>query len=291
MSVEVRHLRCLVALADAGSFTDAAIHLRVSQAAVSRTVAALEAQLGVPMVRRTTRTVSLTAAGVRVLTHARRILAGLDLLVQAAQAGLSEIRVGYAWAALGRHTVTFQRRWAELHPDTKLVLVRTNSPTSGLAEGTCDVAVLRTPPDDARFASAVVGLEQRFSALAADDPWARRRAIRLAELAERTVVIDRRTGTTTLDLWPAEARPQHVTYTTDIDDWLSVIAAGEAVGVTSESTADQYPRPGVRYRPIPGTPPIPVMAAWWRDEPHPAVADLVELIAELYRAHVPPGGP
>ncbi|MBB5869015.1 DNA-binding transcriptional LysR family regulator [Allocatelliglobosispora scoriae] len=283
MNVELRHLRCLVALADAGSFTDAAAELGISQAGVSRTVAGLEAALGVLLVRRTTRAVSLTTAGTRVLGHARRVLAGLDLLVQAAQLGLGEIRVGYAWAALGEHTVPLQRRWAQRHPETKLVLVRTNSPTSGLAEGACDVAVLRVPPDDRRFASAVVGLERRFSAIATDDPWARRRAIRLSELAERTVVIDRRTGSTTLSLWPEDAQPRKVMHTGDIDDWLAVIAAGEAIGVTAESTAAQYPRPGVRYRPIPGTPPIPVVAAWWREDPHPALNALVELMADLYR--------
>ena len=42
--------------------------------------------------------------------------------------------------------------------------------------------------------------------LAADDPWARRRSVKLDAVAQRTVLIDRRTGTTTPDLWPAAAQ-------------------------------------------------------------------------------------
>ena len=45
MSVELRQLRCLVAIAEAGSFTDAAIDLGISQAAASRTLASLESAL------------------------------------------------------------------------------------------------------------------------------------------------------------------------------------------------------------------------------------------------------
>jgi len=270
MNVELRHLRCLVALADAGSFTDAAAELRISQAGVSRTIAALEAALGVLLVRRTTRAGRAhhrRHAG--LLGHARRVLAGLDLLVQAAQLGLGEIRVGYAWRRWARTPWRCNGAGRSRTPRRSSSWYARTRRRRGSPRRVSDVAVLRVPPDDRRFASAVVGLERRFSAIAADDPWARRRAIGLSELAERTVVIDRRTGSTTLSLWPENAQPSRVMHTGDIDDWLAVDRGGEAIGVTAESTAAQYPRPGIRYRPIPGTTPIPVSAAWWREEAPP----------------------
>jgi len=278
---ELRHLRCLVAIVDAGSFTDAAIALGVSQAAVSRTLAALEDELGVRLLRRTARQVSPTAAGQRVLDRARRLLADVDDLVSEARGGTSRLRIGHAWSALGRHTVDFQRRWAAQHPDTELHLVRTNSPTAGLAEGACDLAVVRLAPDARRFDSALVGVERRLCALAADDPWARRRSLRLAEIAERTLLVDRRTGTTTEELWPEGARPV-VEHTQDVDDWLTSIATGRCVGVTADGTAAQYQRPGVVYRPIRDAEPIVVRLAWWRDQPHPAIPAAVALATELY---------
>ncbi|MGW5641396.1 LysR family transcriptional regulator [Saccharopolyspora sp. NPDC003752] len=284
MDVELRQLRCLVAIADEGTFTDAAIELGVSQAAVSRTLASLEAALGVRLLRRTSREVVPTAVGTQVIARARRLLAEAEDLVRDATSGHTRLRIGYAWSAMGRHTVDFQRRWPALRPDVELSLVRTNSATGGLAEGACDVAVVRTEPDQRRFDGVIVGLERRFCAVASDDPWARRRSIRLAEISERTLLIDRRTGTTTTDLWPPENRPA-IEYTHELDDWLTTIATGRSVGITAESTVDQYPRPGVVFRPLRDAAPIAVRLIWWRDDPHPAAQAAVALLTDLYRAH------
>lgn len=282
MDVELRQLRCLVAIVDEGTFTDAALALGVSQAAVSRTLASLERSLGVRLLRRTSRAVTPTGTGVRVVAHARRVLAEVDDLVRDATSGHAQLRIGYAWAALGRHTLDFQRRWGRERPETELHLVRVNSTTAGLAEGACDLVVVRRALDDRRFESAIVGLERRLCAMAADDPLARRRSVRMADLAGRTLLVDRRTGTTTPDLWPPEARPA-TEETHDVDDWLNVISTGRCVGMTAESTANQYPRPGVVYRPVRDGEPIAVRLAWWRDEPHPATQAVMELLTELYR--------
>src|SRR5262249_53270957 len=283
MDVELRQLRCLVAIVDEGTFTDAAIGLGVSQAAVSRTLASLERALGVRLLRRTSREVTPTSTGQRVVVHARRVLTEVDDLVQEATSGHSRLRIGYAWSALGRHTPAFQRRWAQTQPGIDLQLVRVNSATAGLAEGSCDLAVVRRPLEDRRFDSAIVGLERRLCALAADDPLAPRRSLRLADLARRTLLIDRRPGTTTPDLWPPDARPE-TEETHDMDDWLTLISSGRCVGVTAESTASQYVRHGIVYRPIRDAEPIAVRIAWWRDDAHPATQTVIELLISLYRS-------
>jgi DNA-binding transcriptional LysR family regulator len=282
MDLELRHLRCLVAIVDAGTFSDAAIDLGVSQAAVSRNLQALERVLGVRLLHRTSRSVAPTTAGVHVLAQARQLLAAADNLVAEATTGQSVLRVGHPWSAMGRHTREFLRRWAAEQPDTDLHLVRVNSPTAGLAEGRCDMAVLRSPVADGRYDSAVVGYERRYCVLAADDPWARRRSIGLSEVAERTVVIDSRTGTTTADLWPPDRRPR-LRDTHDIDDWLAIIAAGGAVGVTPEATSAQYRRDGIVFRLLRDAPPIAVQMIWRRHDPHPATSIAVTLLTELYR--------
>ncbi|MFF7376691.1 LysR substrate-binding domain-containing protein [Streptomyces massasporeus] len=275
-------MRCLVAIVDEGTFTDAAHALGVSQAAVSRTLASLERALGVRLLRRTSREVTPTTTGLRVVAQARRVLGEVDDLVREATSGHAVLRIGYAWSALGRHTSAFQRRWAQDRPGTELHLVRVNSATAGLAEGVCDLAVVRRPPEDRRIDSAIVGLERRMVALAADDPLAGRRSVRLADLSGRTLLIDRRTGTTTPDLWPPDSRPA-TEETHDVDDWLTVIATGRCVGMTAESTAHQYRRPGIVYRPVRDAEPIAVRLAWWHDEPHPATQPAIELLTALYR--------
>ena len=282
MDLELRQLRCLVAIVDTGGFTDAAIELGISQAAVSRTLQSLEAVLGVRLLHRTSRSITPTTAGVQVLARARQLLAEADDLVREATTGATRLRIGHAWSALGRHTSAFQRRWAARYPDIELQLIRSNSSTGGLAEGLCDLAVVRTPPDERRFAGAVIGQERRYCALAADDPWARRRSIRLAEVRERTVVIDRRTGSTSTDLWPSGAQPA-VEHTQDIDDWLAVVASGRCVGITPESTVTQYRRQGIVFRPLRDATIVAVWCIWRRQDPHPATHAAVALASDLYR--------
>jgi DNA-binding transcriptional LysR family regulator len=208
MSIELRELRCFVAIVERGSFTDAAIELRMSQAAVSRNLASLERKLGIRLLGRTTRRLELTAGGERALRQARRVLSGVDELERGARSENSVVRIGYAWSALGRHTVPFQRRWAAAHPDIELELARSNTATAGLADGTAQLAILRRPPPTDDYDLVLIGLEKRVCAMAADDPWAKRRSVTLAEIAQRTVAIDAATGTTTLALWPESAPPR-----------------------------------------------------------------------------------
>ena len=242
---ELRHLRCLAAVVDAGTFSDAAADLGLSQAAVSRTIIALEQLLGVRLLHRTSRSVTLTVSGSHVLAGARQILAAADNLVAEVTRGHTLLRIGHAWSAMGRHTREFQRRWALSHPEIELMLIRTNSPTGGLAEGLCDAAVTRTAVDSRSYASAIVGHERRFCALASDDPWARRRSIRLSDIPERTLLIDRRTG-------------------------------------TPEGTTAQYRRDGVVFRPLRDAPPITVHTIWPRHDRHPAIEPAVTLLTSLY---------
>ena len=281
--MDLRHLRALVAVVDAGTFTGAAAQLGVSQAAVSRAIAALEGDLGARLLQRSTRHVALTAVGARVADQARRVLDEVRHLQQLAEESRTELRIGYAWAALGKHTRRFLKQWAAAHPAMPLRFVQVNEPTAGLGEGTADVAVIRRPLDDARFATAQIGLESRYAAVATDNALARRRSVRLADLARYTIAIDARTGTTTADLFPPDTPPAAIRWTHSVEDWLTHIALNQAVGITSEATAHQNPRPGVAYRALRGVPPIRVHLAWWRDDAPALLPDLLELLRTTFR--------
>ncbi len=74
----IDRLRLFIGVAEKGSFAQAARAARVSAAAASRAIAALEDDLRVPLFRRTTRAVGLTQEGATYLEHARAALAELD---------------------------------------------------------------------------------------------------------------------------------------------------------------------------------------------------------------------
>lgn len=89
-------------------------------------------------------------------------------------------------------------------------------------------------------------------------------------------------GTTTADLWPASSRPV-VEYTQDIDDWLAVIGTGRSVGITPESTVNQYRRDGIVFRRPRDASPVAVRLIWRHHDTHPATHAAVALLTDLYR--------
>jgi len=281
MDLDTRHLRAFVAVVDEGTFTDAAIVLKTSQASVSRAVQRLEAAVGDRLLSRSSRHVDITPTGERAVVHARHILATLAQLEKAAAPSNEDLLVGYAWAALGGHTIAVQRAWEEKqHGD--LVFVQSNTPTAGLLEGRCEISVVRRVVADPRLESALLGTERRYAVLAADHPLAARVTVGLADFDSLTVAVDVETGTTSEELWHSAARPAGFRMTRGVDEWLTLIASGRAVGISSEATAAQHPRPGVAFRLVEDAPAISVRLAWWKDNPPRPLDALVEICRAAY---------
>ena len=92
--MDIRQLRYLVALAEEQHFTRAATREHVAQPALSQQIRRLEAELGLPLVQRTTRHVAITEAGELLVARARRILAELDAARAELQA-LSGLQAGH----------------------------------------------------------------------------------------------------------------------------------------------------------------------------------------------------
>lgn len=281
-TVELRHLRCFLAVAEEGSVTRAAALLRVTQPAVSRTLAALEEALGSRLVDRSTHHLRLTPAGRAFRDKAAVAVAAFEDALDAGRSAHRPLRLGHAWSAAGPYTTPLLRRWRETHPDVPLELLRIDDRTAGLARGAVDAALLRGHVDTPGLVTELLRTEARVAAVPADSPLADRARLRLADLTDHTIALNTVSGTTTADLWPADARPTATITVANTDDWLAAIAASRAVGVTTTATADLHPHPGVVYVPLPDAPHVPVLLAR-RDGPpgHPALRDLCALVREV----------
>ncbi|MFJ6634444.1 LysR family transcriptional regulator [Streptomyces sp. NPDC091376] len=281
MSIELRHLRCFLAIAEERSLTRAAAALHLTQPAVSRSLAALERHLGVRLADRSTHHLDLTPEGRAFRDRAAAAVAAFDDALDPARLHHGPLRLGHAWSAFGAYTTPLLRRWQEEHPDTPLELLRIDDRTAGLARGEVDAAVLRGTVDTPGLVTALLFTEPRVAAVTSDGPLADRAALTLDDLASGPIVLNTVSGLTTLDLWPPGSRPATTLTVGNTDDWLTAIAAGRGAGASAASTAQMHPHPGVTYRLLTDAPPVPVVLAWRATAPHPALGALAALAREL----------
>src|SRR5215472_18661190 len=124
--MELRHLRYFVAVAEELNFRRAAERLRLAQPALSAQIKTLEAELGVRLLERTTRSVMLTPTGQVFLKEANGILEATthaERLVRKAQLGLVGIlRVGVIAPATGPLLANVLRRFHQKYPGVQLSL-------------------------------------------------------------------------------------------------------------------------------------------------------------------------
>ncbi|MFF3641753.1 LysR family transcriptional regulator [Streptomyces sp. NPDC002564] len=282
--VELRHLRALDAVADAGTITAAAARLHMTQPALSRTLAKLEARVGVRLVDRTSRRLVLTPAGTTLLGHGRAILSHLDAALADTRAVSRPLRLGYTCAVLGQQTVPLLRSWRRAHPHAPLDVVRRDNSTAGLATGDTDVAVLRTVPADPRIRTEALYTEGRVAALPDDHPLAGRDQVLLAELTagpELPLALWPDTGTASPDLWPPKQRPARTIEVTNVDEWLNLIAIGGAFGLGAAGTAESHGHPGVCFVPVSDAPAATVYLARPAHPTHPRTEDFVAAVKDV----------
>ncbi|MGW4200800.1 LysR family transcriptional regulator [Streptomyces sp. NPDC004726] len=285
MSIELRHLRVFLAIAEESSVTRAAARLHLTQPAVSRTLAALEKHLGMRLMDRSTHHLTLTAEGRAFRDKAAAAVAAFNDAVDPAGTRGRPLRLGHAWSALGPYTTPLLRRWQREYPETPLELLRVDDRTAGLVRGRVDAAVLRGRVDTSGLEVVELFREPRVAAVTSDGPLAALPALTLADLASGPVLLNPVSGVTHLDLWPPDARPATTLTVTNTDDWLTAIAAGRGAGVSVASTAEMHPHPGVAYRPLPGTDPVPVFLVYRATAAaHPLLPRLVELARDVTRA-------
>ncbi len=195
MHVTLRQLQAFVAVVRTGSFSEAALAMHLSQAALSGLIRELEQRVGVRLLDRTTRSVSPSVVGEAFDPMARRVLAALDEAL-ASLSNLKELRRGVVRLAapeplsctlLPELIASYTGRHAGI--DVRFEDVPIELVLSGLHEGSADVGYgpAGSVRDEA-IEAHLLWADPLWVALAPGDPLARGEAVRWKDLRDVPVI-------------------------------------------------------------------------------------------------------
>src|ERR1700733_5594431 len=198
--MELRHLRYFLAVGELLSFTKASAQLRIAQPALSRRIQDLEDEIGVDLLRRSPRGVSLTAEGKLFLEKTRGLLKLADESVEQVRAlargQFGELHIGYSPSPtveiLPPALAAFQKEFP--HVNVLLHDASQRELAEGLQNGTLELAIMVPPAADqtAGIQFEVLRTYPLCVALTAVHPFARMKSIPLERLAAEPLVVLRR---------------------------------------------------------------------------------------------------
>jgi DNA-binding transcriptional LysR family regulator len=263
MRIDPRRLLTFREAARQRSFSRAAEELSLTQSAVSQRIAALERQVGVQLMRRGRGGVQLTPAGEQLLEHASAVAERLELagaqLGELADRSRRELRVGAFPSALATILPAAVARLVAREPELEVRLredrldeLATGVRTGDLHAAVCfqDAAAPRREHAGTRRHELVE--EPMVLALPPRHRLARRRAVRLADLAGDAWAAPSRDGIIARACRAAGFEPRMTIMTSDPLAIRAVVHAGLAVTMAPQLTAHL---PGVRIAAIDGSPP------------------------------------
>jgi DNA-binding transcriptional LysR family regulator len=291
VTVELRHLYQFVAVAETCHFGQAAKRLHLAQPALSQSVRQLEAELGVTLLTRTTRQVSLTPAGeffyretVRNLENIERSTHGVRRIAEG-RYGL--VRIGFTGTAAFDQLPPIARAIKQRLPGLALEVhgdLLTPAQVEGLRSEQLDVAVLRPPVAGDDLVIRTITTESLLLAVPVDHRYAAEAALEVADLAYEDFVMyaDSHSVVNEAVLRSCRAAgfsPRREHEAPDTSVLLALVAAGLGVALVPESVR-ALQLTGVVFRDIAGASTIDLALAWHRDRPSALVDALVGALEE-----------
>jgi DNA-binding transcriptional LysR family regulator len=296
MSFKRGQLEYFVAVAEEGQMTRAAGRLHIAQPALSQAISQLESELGIELLHRHARGVTLTAAGEIFLAKARVALAAtLDAAATAqslARAATGSIRIGYIGPPPTVTAPILFAAFAGAHPEVDVTYSELPFPLrptgSWLSE--VDVAISHRPEGDRRLGQQLVRVEPRAAVLPEQHPLAGREALLVDELLDEPFigyhqsVQEQWAGFHSLDDHRA-GPPRELTGDRAMTpaEMLLMLASRRAVTTlpASDARVIREVLRGIVTIPIEDADPFEIVLSWRTDNHNPLVQALVAQAANL----------
>ncbi|MFJ8752689.1 LysR family transcriptional regulator [Streptomyces sp. NPDC102441] len=278
VDLETRELEYFVAVAEELHFGRAAQRLSIAQPALSKAIRRVEARLGVQLLLRSSRHVSLTPAGDALLHHGRHALNAVAAAARnARRAGDTQDHLRLVIKPGGDANLLsgILARYS-LQPDARQVDILFGGATDRvdhLRDGRADVALLYAPFDDlSGLAHETLHVEGRVAILPAGHRLASRTELRMADLEHETR--PRWKGV------PGEGTGPEIE---DVPQMVHMVAAGRTIAVLPRSLVDPVP-PGLTCVPVTDAPPNRLVIAWSPLNRRSLVTSFVEAAVAAGRA-------
>jgi DNA-binding transcriptional LysR family regulator len=293
--VDLRRLRYFVAVAESLHFGQAAIRLGITQPALSQQVQRLEQELGVTLLARTSRRITLTEAGLTVLDPLRRCLAAYEEAIHNASMASREsrqeqLRIGIPCLEAGVILEPMLRNVVHRFPDTRVALTELTCEHEATAvqDRQIDVGFVHLPVDGPDLTSMVVHRDELMVLLPHNHPCAKDERVDLRELEDEPFIefqahcpayqhelkqVFRRSGFT-----------PHIEYSsTGLTGIVQMVGLRLGVAVVPGSSFTRDSGKTVARRLNPGTKKLDLALVWRRDTTSSAVARMQQMVTEMAR--------
>ncbi|WP_411700410.1 LysR family transcriptional regulator [Conyzicola sp.] len=289
----LEQVRGFVAVAEELHFGRAADRLQMTQPPLSRQIQKLERSIGVSLLDRNNRSVSLTPAGLAFLVEARRLLAIADSAPESArriaEGAAGRLSIGFtAMTAVGVLPHVLAEADAFL-PGVDLVLneLVSEAQFAALLAGDLDLGLVRLAPRHPQFDSRLIARETLVAAVPADDPLGGTTApVSVREFEGVDMLMYAASGASYFaDLVASvlvNVRPRSVQRLTQVHSMMSLVGAGRGAAIVPES-AGTFRIDGVVLRPLVEweRPVVELRAVWRRDSSNAAMLRALESFGTL----------
>ncbi|HCF6874161.1 TPA: LysR family transcriptional regulator [Pseudomonas aeruginosa] len=266
--MELRHLRCFLAVAEELHFARAAERLHMEQSPLSRAVKELEEELGTQLFIRTTRSTKLTHAGRLFLEHVPRIFTSLqqarDSVKAAANGFRGQLRMALSDGISPSRFSSFLALCREQEPevDIRLFEVPLAQQIKGLLEDLYDAGFAQSDDVGDGIVATPAWSEPLMVAVPARHPILSYKRIPVEELMRYPLVLcdpqacEGHARQVERFLRQTGSEPLVAEQVASSDLMMALVAAGFALGLTGESNIAACREPGVIGRPLAGKRPL-----------------------------------